>query len=109
MQMALVEPVRLVPNLPDDVVDNLGNAVALCLLHKRAYEFWYIRLSYEDGVYVAGLAKGLQERPVARNEIAGFESFAAQFPCTLSVPNVIEDRPDISLLRRGNQIRTLFL
>jgi putative restriction endonuclease len=102
LQLELVEAAHIVPVSESTSTDETANGLALCTLHHRAYDKALVTVANDYHVLFSSTEKG-------RLKKIGFDgrmnAFVNDLRPVICLPPDVKDRPKVSYLQRGREIR----
>ena len=102
LQLDLVEAAHIVPVTESGSTDETSNGLALCTLHHRAYDRALVNISNNYHVIVS---TSQQTRLKQIGHDGGMQSFVAGLRPIIHLPPANGDRPSLSYLEKGREVR----
>lgn len=105
VQLDLIEAAHIVPVAHPGSSDEVFNGIALCVIHHRAYDRGLVTVNVVDNEYRIALNTHEISRLREIGHADGFERFRDGFVIPLLTPNDVTSRPNVELVRVGNELR----
>jgi putative restriction endonuclease len=102
LQLELVEAAHIVPVSEPTSTDETSNGLALCAIHHRAYDKALVTVANDYHVLFSSKEKGRLKKI---GFDGGMDSFVDNLRPVIYLPPAANDRPKVSYLQRGREIR----